>query len=67
LILPHEVLQGWQPGLRQIQRGHHGGRQVQGHHVDALGNEVKVGKSAPDFKVQKSADMSDYTLVSAAT
>lgn len=25
-----------------------------------LGNEVKVGDRAPDFKVQKSADMSDY-------
>jgi peroxiredoxin len=24
-----------------------------------LGNEVKVGQNAPDFKVQKSADMSD--------
>ncbi|HEY7714275.1 MAG TPA: thiol peroxidase [Candidatus Binatia bacterium] len=31
-----------------------------------LGNEVKVGQSAPDFKVQKSADMSDYTLASGA-
>ena len=31
-----------------------------------LGNEVKAGQSAPDFKVQKSADMSDYTLVSGA-
>ncbi len=31
-----------------------------------LGNEVKVGQSAPDFKVQKSADMSDYTLSSGA-
>ena len=31
-----------------------------------LGNEVKVGQAAPDFKVQKSADMSDYTLASSA-
>jgi thiol peroxidase len=31
-----------------------------------LGNEVKVGQSAPEFKVQKSADMSDYTLASGA-
>src|SRR5215471_12691481 len=31
-----------------------------------LGNEVKVGQAAPDFKVQKSADMSDYTLGSSA-
>ena len=31
-----------------------------------LGNEVAVGQAAPDFKVQKSADMSDYTLASAA-
>ncbi|MGE5219738.1 MAG: thiol peroxidase [Chloroflexota bacterium] len=29
-----------------------------------LGNEVKVGQNAPDFKVQKSADLSDYTLAS---
>ena len=31
-----------------------------------LGNEVKVGQAAPNFKVQKSADMSDYTLASGA-
>ena len=31
-----------------------------------LGNEVKVGQAAPDFKVQKSADMSDYTLGTSA-
>ncbi len=30
------------------------------------GTEVKAGQSAPDFKVQKSADMSDYTLASGA-
>src|SRR5918992_414278 len=30
------------------------------------GNEVAVGRSAPDFKVQKSGDMSDYTLASSA-
>src|SRR5437870_4329652 len=34
--------------------------------VTLLGNEVKVGQAAPDFKIQKSSDMSDYTLVSAA-
>ena len=31
-----------------------------------LGTEVKAGQAAPDFKVQKSADMSDYTLASGA-
>jgi thiol peroxidase len=31
-----------------------------------LGNEVKAGQGAPDFKVQKSADMSDYTLANGA-
>ena len=31
-----------------------------------LGSDVKVGQAAPDFKVQKSADMSDYTLASGA-
>jgi thiol peroxidase len=34
--------------------------------LSLLGNEVKVGQTAPDFKVQKSADMSDYTLASGA-
>ena len=34
--------------------------------VTLLGNEVKAGQAAPDFKVQKSADMSDYTLASGA-
>jgi thiol peroxidase len=29
-----------------------------------VGNEVAVGQTAPDFKVQKSSDMSDYTLAS---
>src|SRR5262245_51212356 len=38
-----------------------------GSPVTLLGNEVKVGQTAPDFKVQKSADMSDYTLSSAKT
>ncbi len=32
-----------------------------GNPVTLLGNEVKVGQAAPDFKVQKS-DMSDYSL-----
>jgi thioredoxin-dependent peroxiredoxin len=31
-----------------------------------LGNEVAVGQAAPDFKVQKSSDMGDYTLASGA-
>jgi thiol peroxidase len=31
-----------------------------------LGNDVAVGQTAPDFKVQKSSDMSDYTLASGA-
>ena len=31
-----------------------------------LGNEVKVGQAAPDFKVQKSGDLSDYALTSSA-
>ena len=31
-----------------------------------LGNEVAVGQTAPDFKVQKSSDMGDYTLASGA-
>ncbi len=36
-----------------------------GNPVTLLGNEVKVGQAAPDFKVQKS-DMSDYTLTTSA-
>jgi len=31
-----------------------------------VGSDVRVGQAAPDFKVQKSADMSDYTLASGA-
>lgn len=34
--------------------------------VALLGNELKVGQAAPDFKVQISVDMSDYTLGSSA-
>ena len=34
--------------------------------VTLLGNEVKVGQAAPDFKIQKSSDMSDYMLASVA-
>ena len=34
--------------------------------VTLVGNELKVGQAAPDFKVQKSADMSDYSLASGA-
>ena len=36
-----------------------------GNPVNLLGNEVKVGQAAPDFKVQKS-DLSDYTLSTSA-
>ncbi len=36
-----------------------------GNPLTLLGNEVKVGQAAPDFKVQKS-DMSDYTLGTSA-
>src|SRR5215510_13440829 len=37
-----------------------------GSPVTLLGNEVKVGQTAPDFEGQKRADMSDYTLSSAS-
>lgn len=37
-----------------------------GNPVSLLGNEVAVGQAAPDFTVQKSADLSDYTLASSA-
>lgn len=37
-----------------------------GNPVSLEGNEVKVGQTAPDFKVQKSSDMGDYTLASSA-
>ena len=37
-----------------------------GNPVNLVGSEVKAGQAAPDFKVQKSADMSDYTLSSGA-
>jgi thioredoxin-dependent peroxiredoxin len=37
-----------------------------GNPVNLVGNEAKVGQPAPEFKVQKSADMSDYTLSSGA-
>ncbi|MGH7825001.1 MAG: thiol peroxidase [Candidatus Binatia bacterium] len=37
-----------------------------GSPVMLLGNDVKVGQAAPEFKVQKSADMSDYTLANSA-
>ena len=36
-----------------------------GSPVTLLGNEVKAGQAAPDFKVQKSADMELHTLVNA--
>ncbi|HEY7164703.1 MAG TPA: thiol peroxidase [Candidatus Binatia bacterium] len=40
--------------------------QFKGSPLTLSGNEVKVGQNAPDFKVQKSTDMSDYTLASSA-
>jgi thioredoxin-dependent peroxiredoxin len=36
-----------------------------GNPVALIGNEVRVGRQAPDFKVQKN-DMTDYTLGSSA-
>ncbi len=36
-----------------------------GNPLTLMGNEVKVGQAAPDFKVQKS-DMSDYSLSTSA-
>ena len=36
-----------------------------GNPVNLVGNELKVGQAAPDFKVQKS-DLSDYTLATSA-
>lgn len=37
-----------------------------GNPVSLQGEEVKVGQSAPDFKVQRSSDLSDYTLATSA-
>ncbi|MGE0104022.1 MAG: thiol peroxidase [Blastocatellales bacterium] len=37
-----------------------------GNPVTLQGEEVKVGQAAPDFKVQKSSDLSDYTLATSA-
>jgi len=37
-----------------------------GNPVALQGAEVKAGQPAPDFKVQKAADLSDYTLESGA-
>src|SRR5947209_14074055 len=34
--------------------------------VTLLGNEVNVGQADTDFMIQKSSDMSDYTMASAA-
>jgi thioredoxin-dependent peroxiredoxin len=36
-----------------------------GNPITLQGDEVKVGQTAPDFKAQKSADLSDYSLASA--
>ena len=38
---------------------------LKGNPVKLVGNEVKVGDAAPDFKTQKS-DLSDYNLSSSA-
>ncbi len=38
---------------------------LKGNPVTLAGNEVKVGQTAPDFKLQKQ-DLSDYTLASSA-
>ncbi|MBL8207968.1 MAG: thiol peroxidase [Blastocatellia bacterium] len=35
-----------------------------GNPVTLQGTEVQVGQTAPDFKIQKSSDLSDYTLAS---
>jgi len=37
-----------------------------GNPVTLQGTEVEVGQMAPDFKIQKSSDLSDYTLASTA-
>lgn len=37
-----------------------------GNPVTLQGEEVKIGQTAPDFKVQKAADLSEYTLASSA-
>jgi thiol peroxidase len=37
-----------------------------GNPVTLQGEEVKVGQAAPDFNIQKSADLGDYTLASSA-
>jgi len=37
-----------------------------GNPVTLQGDEVKVGQAAPDFNIQKSSDMGDYTLASSA-
>lgn len=37
-----------------------------GNPVTLQGEEVKVGQAAPDFNVQNSADLGDYTLASSA-
>lgn len=37
-----------------------------GNPLTLLGKELKVGEAAPEFKVQKAADLSDFTLESTA-
>ena len=37
-----------------------------GNPVTLQGDEVKVGQAEPDFNIQKSSDMGDYTLASSA-
>lgn len=37
-----------------------------GNPVTLQGSEVQVGQTAPDFNIQKSSDMGDYTLATSA-
>lgn len=37
-----------------------------GNPVTLQGTEVQIGQTAPDFKIQNSADLGDYTLASSA-
>jgi thiol peroxidase len=37
-----------------------------GNPITLQGDEVKAGQAAPDFNVQKSSDLSDYTLATSA-
>lgn len=39
---------------------------LKGNPVNIKGDDVKIGQTAPDFKVQRSSDLGDYTLASGA-